>query len=130
MGQELARETNLVIAFVDVTSQEVLDVVRMDIGSADRDGARGIVMHNATGRTVKLLATSSGDGISPICSTEVVPTETTQTCTGQWLCWLVGWIAYTLQCTAIGVSTALVGGVICAFVCEAVFNWVCGHACN
>ena len=136
--KEAARETSLVFAFVDVASQAVLDVVRMDIGSVDRDGAQKIVMRNAAGRTVKLQTTSSGvlrevsetsheDGVSPVCPTKVVPTEM---CTGAWLCWLVGWIACTLECTAIWVATALVGGIICAFVCEAVFTWICSYACD
>ena len=109
--KEPAREASLVFAFVDVASQAVLDVVRMDIGSIDRDGARSIVMRNPAGRTVKLLATSSGvlremsetsheDGVSPVCPTEVVPTET---CVGSWLCWLGGFIACSVLCTGIGI---------------------------
>ena len=131
------RETTFVFAFVDLAVQEVLDVVWVEISRADSDGSRSVLMKNAGGRQANLQMSRTG-ALTETAHNNGLPTETTQVygvqptgvCLGGLLCFLVSFLACTVLCVPLGAVTAIVGGVVCAFVCELVFWWVCSHACD
>ena len=124
-GSELVDKGCFVFAFVDIGEKEVLDVVRVDIGSADIDGARTVTMRNPT-RQAEFLATKEGDlkKVSDSApgghrqgtklNAPLADTNCGISCGVEWslFCWLAEFTG--------------IGGLICALLAVVICVWACG----
>ena len=132
-GKGSASEARLVYSIVNVTSQEVWDVVQMTIGSMDKDGTQKIVMLSSSGRQSQYLIAKDGtiqeitqDGdIVPIAQQQCNMQSTAAIQPNAPICGILCGFHSLLICEII---TLLTGGV--GAVCAVAAIFVCSFGCG
>jgi len=128
------REASLMLAVVDVISQEVLKIIRIDISEQKRDGVQSIVMRHSNGQRSQYLVSSDGmvrettkDGMTRLESAllqqqqcnNIQPTSDTKECS------IVCGVSVVFSCAII---TAATGGIL-SIICGLIGVWICAEIC-
>lgn len=128
------REASLVLAVVDVISQEVQKVIRIDISDQNRDGVQSVVMQHPDGQRSRYLVSSDGmgremtkDGMTRLESTslKLQRCNSTQSTSDTKTCSIICGVSVVFSCAII---TAATGGIL-SIICGLIGVWICSEIC-